>query len=179
MIYTLDTEFIDNGVTIDLLSLGLVCEDERVFYLQNADAKFQHAAPWVREHVFPHLQRFDLERLQPQTKGNVALPPWFAYANIGQALRMWIGTDAHPIFWGYYSDYDWVALCQLFGTMMDLPAGWPMYCRDLRQWLDDHECEGIVQGDTDEAAHDALEDARWIMRQLQEYVYPSSRKGRT
>ena len=39
-------------------------------------------------------------------------------------------------FYGYYSDYDWVVFCQLFGTMMDLPKGFPMYCNDLKQELD-------------------------------------------
>lgn len=34
------------------------------------------------------------------------------------------------------ADYDWVVLCQLYGTMMDLPKGWPMYCRDVKQLCD-------------------------------------------
>lgn len=38
----------------------------------------------------------------------------------------------YPKFYGYYSDYDWVVFCQLFGQMMDLPTGFPMYCRDLQ-----------------------------------------------
>lgn len=43
----------------------------------------------------------------------------------------------NPIeFWGYFSDYDWVLFCTIFGTMMDLPSGFPMYCRDLKQWFD-------------------------------------------
>ena len=33
----------------------------------------------------------------------------------------------------YYADYDWVALCQLYGRMLDLPGRWPMFCRDLKQ----------------------------------------------
>jgi len=39
--------------------------------------------------------------------------------------------------YGYYSDYDWVAFCWLFGKMMDLPKGFPMYCKDLKQIIDD------------------------------------------
>ena len=34
--------------------------------------------------------------------------------------------DSKPEFWGYYSDYDWVVTAQMFGTMMDIPKGWPM-----------------------------------------------------
>ena len=44
-----------------------------------------------------------------------------------------------PEFYGYYSDYDWVVFAQLFGTMMDLPKGFPMYCKDLKQYKDDKQ----------------------------------------
>lgn len=42
-----------------------------------------------------------------------------------------------PIFYGYFCDYDWVVFCWIFGKMIDLPKGFPMYCRDLKQTLDE------------------------------------------
>ena len=42
-----------------------------------------------------------------------------------------------PEFYGYYADYDWVLFCSLFGRMIDLPKGFPWYCIDLKQMLDD------------------------------------------
>lgn len=42
-----------------------------------------------------------------------------------------------PDFYAYYADYDWVGFCWLFGCMLDLPKGFPKYCRDLKQMLDD------------------------------------------
>lgn len=42
----------------------------------------------------------------------------------------------NPTFYAYYADYDWVVFCWLFGRMIDLPEGFPMYCRDLKQELD-------------------------------------------
>lgn len=39
-------------------------------------------------------------------------------------------------FYGYYSDYDWVCFCWLFGRMIDLPKGFPMFAFDLKQELD-------------------------------------------
>lgn len=42
----------------------------------------------------------------------------------------------NPQFYGYYSAYDHVALCWLFGKMIDLPKGFPMYTIDLKQVLD-------------------------------------------
>jgi hypothetical protein len=42
-----------------------------------------------------------------------------------------------PEFYAYFADYDWVVFCWLFGKMMDLPKKFPMYCRDLKQMLDE------------------------------------------
>jgi hypothetical protein len=42
-----------------------------------------------------------------------------------------------PEFYAYYADYDWVAFCSLFGSMIQLPKGFPMYCKDLKQTLDE------------------------------------------
>lgn len=68
---------------------------------------------------------------------------------------------------GFLADYDWVVLCQLFGTMMQLPKGWPMYCRDLRQALDAKNLGYIRQ--PDDARHHALDDARWIANTWKQY----------
>ena len=40
-------------------------------------------------------------------------------------------------FYADFADYDWVLFCSLFGTMADLPKGFPMYCHDLRQMLEE------------------------------------------
>lgn len=42
-----------------------------------------------------------------------------------------------PVFIGYYCDYDWVLFCSLFGKMIELPEGFPMFCIDLKQMLDE------------------------------------------
>lgn len=43
---------------------------------------------------------------------------------------------AQPTFYGYYSAYDHVALSWIFGKMIDLPKGFPMYTIDLKQMFD-------------------------------------------
>lgn len=45
-------------------------------------------------------------------------------------------ANSKPIFYGYYCGYDHVLLCSLFGTMMQLPDGFPRYMRDLKQMTD-------------------------------------------
>ncbi|MFH6944617.1 hypothetical protein [Flavobacterium sp. FlaQc-50] len=83
----------------------------------------------------------------------------------------------NPEFYAYYADYDWVAFCWIFGKMMDLPDGFPMYCRDLKQMLDEIQEKrfglSIFQGNlandikklpnypNQENEHNALDDARW------------------
>jgi len=42
--------------------------------------------------------------------------------------------------YGYYSSYDHVCFSWLFGKMIDLPNGFPMYTRDLKQTFDE-KCE--------------------------------------
>lgn len=38
-------------------------------------------------------------------------------------------------FYADYCSYDWVVFCWLFGKMIDLPKGFPMYCNDIQQLL--------------------------------------------
>jgi hypothetical protein len=42
-----------------------------------------------------------------------------------------------PEFYGYYSAYDHVVMCWLFGVMNNLPKYFPWYTKDLKQSLDE------------------------------------------
>lgn len=92
-----------------------------------------------------------------------------------------------PKFYAYYGDYDWVVFCWLFGKMIELPKGYPMYCRDLKQIFDDQQQEWVDLIDSQrvkicknlnlysseidlkslsnypkqEYGHNALSDAKW------------------
>jgi hypothetical protein len=59
----------------------------------------------------------------------------YLYKN-GDTTTQW-KDRGHPQFYGYFADYDWVVFCWLFGRMIDLPKGFPMYCIDLEQVLDE------------------------------------------
>ncbi len=171
MKYFLDTEFIEDGRTIDLLSIALVSEDDRTLYLQHADAEFKKAGDWVWRNVFPHLQHFSMtgdRSCNPQTDSMMSKKsrcygedcPWRNRWEIRDAIVEFCNIEKHgkPEFWGYYCDYDWVAFCQLFGSMIGLPKGFPMYCRDLKQVLDDNGNPNMpkLAGE-----HSALNDALW------------------
>ena len=142
-----DTEFLEDGKTIDLISIGMVRDDGEAYYAQRAECDLERvkAHPWLSENVVPHL-------------GSL----WIPAEQMRQEIRAFAGLN--PEFWAYYGDYDWVVLCQLFGTMMDLPPTWPMYCRDLKQLLDEQEIEAPP---APEDEHSALADAHWGMGVLE------------
>lgn len=155
MKYWYDTEFIEDGTTIDLLSIGIVAEDGRELYLENGDADRSKASDWVKEHVLPSLSEC---RLDHDPHCDCPVRPKVI---IGALLREFCDPAEHgkPEFWGYYSAYDHVVLCQLFGTMMDLPKDWPMYTRDLKQWCDELGNPRLPEQGKGE--HHALSDACW------------------
>ena len=174
MKYFLDTEFIEDGRTIDLLSIGLVADDGRELYRQSSQCNFAKAGDWVWRNVFPYLEHFNMSGdrscRQPQmnTCGDKltgkcsAICPWSQKWEIRDEVTAFCDPDIHgkPEFWGYYCDYDWVAFCQLFGCMVDLPKGYPMYCRDIKQLcvsLGDPELPKSLTRE-----HNALIDARRI-----------------
>jgi|SRR5215469_4932130 len=53
--YFIDTEFVDTGREIDLISIGIAVEDGRELYLQSVEFDIDKADPWVVENVMPHL----------------------------------------------------------------------------------------------------------------------------
>lgn len=114
-----DAEFDEDGITIEPISIGMVRDEDGATF--EAVFRFDESRvnPWVRENVLPHLagkDRFD--------KHDVAV-----------AIVDFVGPD--PEFWADWAAYDWVLICQLYGTMLDLPAGWPMWCRDIRHLWDE------------------------------------------
>lgn len=151
MKYYIDTEFIEHSCTIDLISIGIVAEDRREFYAISSEFEEAKASQWVKDNV--------IAKLSPRPKfvsDGVWMPRWMIKENILD----FIGDDKRVEFWGYYADYDWVVFCWLFGTMMELPKGFPMYCRDIKQLAD--EMGGIRLPNMGGAEHNALDDAKEI-----------------
>lgn len=221
--------------TIDLISIGIVCEDGREYYAISKDFNLEEAwnrFDWVEtgKSDLPGINRSTEKRYW--IRDNVLRLIWnenyidvfgcntppFCYegmkvmiSKIGkrndqiahEVLRFVMPEHAgaydgwihkvngymvkdiylNPQFYGYYSDYDWVVFCWLFGKMIDLPKGFQMYCRDLKQELDKEvfsiwlskrsngstisfeEQLSIVKSDPrypkQVNKHNALADARW------------------
>lgn len=155
MRYFFDTEFFDNGTTLQFISIGIVAEDGREFYAVAADTyiyddgKNTATVEWLKANV--------LDRLEPTRAPRARRAPTDI---IRIDLEAFIGDDT-PEFWAYYSAHDWVVLTWLMGGMMSMPKGWPMLCHDLRVELDRAGLASVRDdGRADE--HNALADARWV-----------------
>jgi hypothetical protein len=183
MRYWYDTEFIEDGKTIDLISIGIVAEDGREYYAQSVEFDHRKASDWVKENVLAHLSicswaNVTIEGIAglyrtdkgyhkgsggqciDQQRGRIHTCPWRTRKQMKADILSFMDVEAYgtPELWAYYADYDHVAFCQLFGTMMDLPQGFPMYTRDIKQWADELDVSQLPEQEKDE--HNALADAR-------------------
>jgi hypothetical protein len=146
----LDLEFVEES--LEILSLGMVREDNKTLYLENK--KFYEGLisvnDWVKENVVPHLTTFSTQSLYTTDMANIVVP----------------FCDENPIFWGYYADYDWVILMkELFGQMTLQPNHWPFFCRDIIQLVEDYGLQEKFKVWKKEnkplKEHHSLYDAKW------------------
>lgn len=149
MKYFIDSEFLDDGETINLFSIGIKADDGREYYAVNQEADFNrvwcdHKFGWFRENVMPTID----VRGDGKAKYEIAKEVE-AFCTI---------PEDPPEFWGYYASYDWVAFCQLWGPMLSIPRHFPKYIMDVKQYA---KLSG-VQLPPNPKVHHALEDARWI-----------------
>lgn len=150
--YFLDTEFIEEPGTIQLISIGVVTDDGREYYAQSTTTNLSTVNPWVRENVLPKLKPY----------GD---PCWKTKGQIRAELVAFFAGDPAPEVYGWYADYDWVIFCWTFaGKMSDLPEYMPKYCRDIKQIIDEMGVSKEEIGapvSPPEYEHNALGDAWW------------------
>ncbi len=164
MRYFIDTEFIESGPArpIELISIGIVSGDGREFYAVSCEYDASHASDWVKDNVLANLEapggKVSIGRIAKDIKEFIN-----PYSSVNPNDLSPSQREEYllkkPEFWGYYAAYDWVVFCQIFGTMMDLPKGFPMYCRDIKQLCDDKGNPKLPEQGKGE--HNALADARW------------------
>jgi hypothetical protein len=168
--YFIDSEFVEDGATIDLLSIAIVGEDGRSLYRCFADAKLGRADDWVVFNVYPKLPVMKTCGDDSQWRWSLGRSQAMGVAvnnrrDVVEDILEFLEDDERPEFWGYFADYDWVAFCQLFGRMIDLPGKFPKFCMDLRQWrmeLGEAIWRKAVPAQNPASEHSALADAEWV-----------------
>lgn len=174
-----DTEFMEDGKTIEPLSLGFVAETGQRLYVVIDDADRSKANDWVKENVLPHLPKPIREGLEvmggpldplteihkdgdltviqcPKDQAGRRIESWLM--EIGALTNPRFGGKGQVEFWADYADYDWIVLCQLYGTMLDLPKSFPMFCMDIQQFKRHIGYNGKLP-EVEGTAHRAIDDA--------------------
>ena len=194
MKYFLDTEFIEHFKkpikwlptfgnfnkpfhTIELISIGIISMDGRAYYAISNEYNYNDADDWVKENVIipmytqeisgdrrNHIDAEHFHKCIPNGKTNKQIAMEVAEFCKPNEID---NIDPNIEFYGYYADYDWVLFCSLFGRMIDLPKGFPMYCKDLKQYFDDiqytqnYDLKKQPNYPKQQNEHNALADAKW------------------
>jgi hypothetical protein len=144
--YFYDCEFIEDGRTVDLVSIGVVDEFGREFYAVSTEFDDTKAIPWVRRNVLDKLPA-------------PADPAWRSLERIRTDLLAFLTEPGESIeLWAWMAAYDHVVLAQLWGDMRSLPRSLPRFTHELRQRWEDAGSPELPAAPPDQ--HDALADAR-------------------
>lgn len=167
-----DCEFIEDGRTIELISIAMVREDGTELYLVNRDMPVRRIRKhqWLMANVVPHLPKGHGDRrltVPERWLFDYADPAVRTRAEIADRVRRFITDTTDLQLWADYGAYDHVVLAQLFGRMIDLPTGIPMWTNDLRQEV--ARLGNPRLPDQQSGAHNALADARHL-RDMAEHL---------
>lgn len=201
---------------IDLISIGIKAEDGREYYAVCNEFNPNDADEWVKENVIKPIYDEDEQIHYDRAKHIPGLCYEYreytakrfkslfkrkgkSKSEIRRDIVFFMGGDIDDIascfyvpkdieIYAYYADYDWVVFCGMFGRMINLPSGMPMYCKDLKQILDEYadryddhftgaesqqaKLSWIKNKDTfpkQENEHNALDDAKWN-KKLHEFL---------
>lgn len=179
----IDTEFIEHGKTLELLSIGAVREDGAEYYAINRQMNLEKASDFVIQNVVPLLAgedsrdwkyeyeiKSDLEAFLGVEERWVNVPTSQDVSGIVPApietlpAHHW-RKKGKPKIWAWYGSHDYVLFSRLWGSFDYKPEGLSPRFHDFRQWLDDVEFEknyGRTRLDKPKGLHNALVDARWL-----------------
>lgn len=169
MKYFYDTEFHEDGKTIDFISIGIVClETGEEYYGVSDEFDTRRVArnDWLMANVMSSIDHdqfitYDGDGFPAvrdiYVTDKAAKSKW----QISRDIADFVGADRRPQFWAWYSAYDHVCLAQLFGKMIDLPDKIPMYTNDIRTLVDLASLQPNMLPRQPEGLHNALADARW------------------
>jgi 3'-5' exoribonuclease-like protein len=167
MRYHHDFEFEENGETIIPISLGMVSDDNRELYMINKEymqsyidlegyywkGKYpSELTNWLCVNVCDKISQDDIDAY------GVDYDAWgvriIDFISDGGKYKSWREVE----LWGYYAAYDHVALAQVFGPMINLPAPIPMFTNEL---MTIQHGQDLPTRPEDLPEHHALNDAKY------------------
>jgi hypothetical protein len=185
--YFYDLEFIQDGRTIDLISIGISADDGREYYAVVEEAGDEERKlykrivreRWLMENVISQLplqldSRTGKPRITlptnvfPQNPGfslDVDHPAVLPRRVIAKQVKAFLYANPGEIeLWAWYGAYDHVCLMQLWGSMIDKPERLPMWTHDINQLAEHVGIDGETITLPEQAAglHNALADAHHV-----------------
>lgn len=151
--------------TIELISIALVCDDGREYYAVNRAMPVGRIRRnrWLMDNVVPHLpkghgdQRLSMPKRWLFHYADRAVKP---QDRIAAEVAAFIQATPDVELWADYGAYDHVRLCWLWGLMVDLPDGIPMFTNDIQQEAHRLGIPGDALPQQESGVHNALADAR-------------------
>lgn len=185
-IIAIDFEFIEDGRTIEPISVGLARIDGRKYYAVFEEFNPSKASPWVKENVIAKLppritSDYDSPRIREESLA------WKSTERIRLDILSFVGKET-PEFWGNYCAHDFVLLGRVMGTreqpdwisravdwlggkrhpkafnpmVESYPDGWPYFINDIQAFR-------VYLGKPDKILppqvenHISIEDAAWVL----------------
>jgi hypothetical protein len=198
--YWFDTEFLETGSSIDLISIGIVAEDGREYYAVVEEIGDDETElykrivreRWLMENVISRLPlKVDQQgkpRIEtptncypqnPHFRLDLDHPAVLPRHVIAKQVKAFLLETTTPIeLWAYYGACDHLALMWLWGAISSRPSGIPMFTMDVKQLA---VSLGLDDSDLPQQTgqlHNALDDARWT-RQAWQYLTDYAAKEMT
>ncbi len=160
-----DTEFLESGGAVMPISIGMVREDGKEYYAvyQDMDTLAVARNEWLMENVMSSIHH---KQFTSHVTGTGQPVKDFTLTDSNAKPRSLIRLeilsfvyDIWPDWWAWYGAYDHVVLCQTFGRMIDLPAGFPMFTSDIKQYV--KQAGNPYMPQQPAGKHNALDDARF------------------
>jgi hypothetical protein len=161
-----DFEFLEDGRTIEPISLGMVIPTlERELYIVFNDFDTRRVARhnWLMDNVMTSIahDKFVVSDFEghPMVRDIYITEPGAMSKTEARVAIDEFLVDVWPKFWNWYGAYDHVALGQVYGPMIEWPDKFPMFSNDIKMLCNlagNPEMPKQPSG-----LHNALDDARW------------------
>jgi hypothetical protein len=167
-----DTEFTGLHQNTTLISIGMIAEDGRTFYVELYDYDKSQVDMWILENVIDNLSfnnidyMYDAEWIGDgvDCRGKVC------NSELKYKLQAWLGQFDKVELWSDCLSYDWVLFCDLFGGAMKIPDNVYYIPFDICtlfkvKGIDpDINREEFAEIDGDIKKHNSLHDAKIIKK---------------
>lgn len=170
-----DTEFTGLQKDTNLISLGLVTDDNKELYLEIDNLDIEHMDNWIKENVLKNTVVYGDLRVEDITeeKNYYRGDKFFIRDRLNDFLSQYNDVQ----FVSDVCHYDFVLLIDLFGSAFDLPDNVNPSCHDINQDIAhmfnisereafDKSREDLVKEDIENIKfkHNSLYDAKVIKR---------------